>query len=125
MITRRGFLKALAGTMLAPFVPAIAEQPAIGTLPFADILSGKYPLFLCVGNESGPIKSFGRRPVVFDDGVSKFIDFGVAAENCHVDRGFLQNESGSITIPFDMAINTNSVMAGDYFTVSSLTLSNE
>lgn len=126
-MNRRDFLKALAFTSLAPFVPAIAASPKLDQLPFHEVLSGKYPLFLSVGNESGRIASIARQPVVFAASwYGKFnseqINFGAATECCVIDRVFLENEYGSISIP----LNTRPcriIIKGDNLRVfSSLTI---
>lgn len=105
-MNRRDFLRSLAFTSLAPFIPAIAMSPKLDQLPFDEILSGKYPLFLALGNESGRVKSIARQPVVFAaSGFGKFnserISFGEVKESCTIDRAFLENEDGSIEIPIE------------------------
>ena len=122
-MNRRGFLGALAGTLLAPFIPAIAAAPKLDSLPFAEILRGDYPLFLAIGNEAGPIRALGRHPIQFVDGESRAIQFDEATQTCTVDRGFLENEDGSISIPFNIRFSsTANLCAGDTVNVSGITI---
>lgn len=102
-MNRRDFLKALGATSLAPFVPAIAASPALDKLPFDDILSGKYPLFLELGNENGKIGAMGRQPITFEEGKSKEITFPqVTKGNFYIDRGFIGGDDGSVSVPFEI-----------------------
>lgn len=87
MTTRRNFLKALAATALAPFVPAIAAAPKFDALPFERLLSGEMSM---AARLAGPgrviLDSFKPINLAFANGIllSKDLSFGAATQTCTV-----------------------------------------
>ena len=95
-MNRRGFLRALAATSLAPLIPSIANSPFfIESAQFEDIIAGRVPLYLGLGGDKGAIKSFGRKLVNLGEPVS----FGQITEACTVTHAILATEDGSWGIP--------------------------
>lgn len=99
MITRRGFLKALAATSLAPFIPAIAASPMPVAATLDDILAGRVPLYLSLCGPNGVIEELGRvlvhldRPLTFD-----FV-------SCHCLVTHARVETGDSSWHFDVDVN--------------------
>ena len=115
-MNRRGFLKALAATSLAPFIPSIAASPTLDKAPMADIIAGRVPLFIRLSNEYGVINSIYRKPVNLNEDVV----FDEIAECCTVSGAVLETADGSWSLPITFPSRRISMMPGDTLNVMNI-----
>lgn len=119
MTSRRQFLTLLAGSALAPFIPSIVASPTLDSPTLADIVAGKVPLYVYLGNDEGVIESFARQTFSF----TKEIIFPVATETCIATCAILSTEDGSWRLPMPFRSRSACLVAGDTIHVGGFELS--
>ena len=120
MTTRRSFLKLIAGSMLAPLLPAIAaaSAPESTTASLVEATMRGQPLYLTLGNEAGPIAALGRQLIEFDKGVPKNVSFGCVTQTVTITSCFIENDDGSVRLQVRLEWDSNpTLFAGDTVTV--------
>jgi hypothetical protein len=106
--TRRSFLKLLAGTALAPFIPAIAAMPESETLSieqaFLAAIGRGEPLYLGLGSADLEYKEYPRQTVRFrDDGVlGQPVSFPTATSSAVVSHLYLSDANGGNALPIKL-----------------------
>lgn len=119
MTSRRKFLAMLAGSALAPFIPAITTSPALESPTLADIVSGRVPLFLYLGNGNGVIESFGRQAFSF----TETITFPAATETCTATCAILSTADRSWQLPVPFRRSSICLATGDTMRVGGFEIS--
>jgi hypothetical protein len=103
MTTRRDFLKLLAGTALAPFVPAIAAMPENEAVErtLMEILQSGEPLYLGLGSEDLEYKEFPRQEVRFDEHgwQAEQVSFPTSTISATVTHLYLSDANGGFLLP--------------------------
>ena len=101
MTTRRSFLKFLAGTTAAAFLPILALEEnaaAVESLPMADIMAGKAHYFISLGNinDIGAVPICDRVAIKFLDGVgADEVTFPTITRTGQVTHVFVEDSEGA------------------------------
>ena len=105
---RRGFLRALLATSVAPMVMMIPEAALADDVDYEGILSGETPAYVGLFNQDGLIRSI--EPQRFETGVTPKFNINSA---CEVTHAALLTEDFGMIAPIFFSSRRYCLMSGD------------